>query len=113
MERENFNLERFNKEFASSERLALDYVYKTIIKKIPNNFNEFTKNKAEIRNYYLLTLWNSASLLNDCLWLYEEFSFDNNFNFDTYSSARDKLYEELGLIYNLDAEKWEYKKVSV
>lgn len=105
----NFNLERFNEEFSSGERFAIDYIYNTIIKYINKDFNVFTKDKTEIRNYYLLTLWNSVSYINECLWLYEEYNFDNNFNFDVYMVMRDKLFNELGLVYNVNAERWELK----
>lgn len=72
---------------------ALEYLYdnEIIYYKI-DNF-KFTKEE------YIKKLYDATMSLNTALFINEQTSIENKFNFDTYAIVRDKLLEELGLLF--------------
>lgn len=93
----NFDYIQFAKEFNSGDLNGLEYLEKTIIKNCKDYLDsiDYLKQADFTREEYIYNLFQATKYLNFCNNIYETSNVKNNFNFDTYSIVRNKLFEEL------------------
>ena len=92
---EDFNLEGFTGALNNGDIYGLDYLEKTIIKKI-KEININTKISKYTKEEYIANLFYAVKYLNNCIDIYESCHIENNFKYDLYTETRDLLFKELG-----------------
>lgn len=84
----------FKDNLKNGDIWGLEYLEKTIIRDFKDRIND---NIDKYTYYdYIINLYNATRCLNECIYIHENTSVENNFNWEIYANTRDKLFEELG-----------------